>query len=117
VSDSAFTTQSSSGIWHSLNRFVFTLIVLAASVPIAYSFLPEVKKRREHDTIIEQLKADIDQERMKQQRYEREEKLLRLDPEFISIIARDRLDLMKEGETIFRVDPPKPSRAQMKLNP
>jgi cell division protein FtsB len=54
---------------------------------------------------------------MKQQRYEREEKLLRLDPEFISLIARDRLDLMKEGETIFRVDPLKPARSQMKLNP
>jgi cell division protein FtsB len=117
VSESGFTGQSSSGIWHSLNRFVFTLIVLAASVPIAYSFLPEVKKRKEHDAIIEQLKADIDQERMKQQRYEREEKLLRLDPEFISLIARDRLDLMKEGETIFRVDPLKPARSQMKLNP
>lgn len=117
MSDRGFTAQSSSGIWHSLNRFVFTLIVLAASVPIAYSFLPEIKIRKQHESTIEQLKADIDQERMKLQRYEREEKLLRLDPEYISIIARDRLDLMKEGETIFRVDPPKPSRTQMKLNP
>ncbi|HEX5175539.1 MAG TPA: septum formation initiator family protein [Chthoniobacteraceae bacterium] len=117
MSDSGFTGQSSSGIWHSLNRFVFTLIVLTASVPIAYSFLPELKIRKDHDAMIEQLKADIEQERMKQQRYEREEKLLRLDPEFISIIARDRLDLMKEGDTIFRVDSPKPARSQMKLNP
>ena len=117
MSDSGFKAQSGAGIWHSLNRFVFTLIVLAASVPIAYSFLPEVKKRKEHDAIIEQLKAEIDQEQLKLQRYEREEKLLRLDPEYISMIARDRLELMKEGETIFRIDPPKPSRAQMKLNP
>jgi len=117
VSEIAFTAQSSSGIWHSLNRFVFTLIVLTASVPIAYSFLPEVKKLKELNAMIEQLKADTDQERMNLQRYEREEKLLRLDPEYISLIARDRLDLMKEGEMIFRVDPPKPSRAQMKLNP
>ena len=28
------------------------------------------------------------------------------DPEYLGIKARDRLDLMKEGETILRVDPP-----------
>ena len=116
MSDSGFKAQSGAGIWHSLNRFVFTLIVLTAAVPIAYSFLPEVKKRKEHDALIEQLKSEIEQERMKLARHEREEKLLRLDPEYISVIARDRLDLMKEGETIYRIDPPKPSPSQMKLN-
>jgi cell division protein FtsB len=117
VSDSGFKAPSGAGIWHSLNRFVFTLIVMAASVPIAYSFLPAVKQGREHDAKIEQLKSDIEQERMKLSRYEREERLLRLDPEYLGIIARDRLDLMKEGETIYRIDPPKPSPLQMKRNP
>jgi cell division protein FtsB len=34
----------------------------------------------------------------------REETLLKLDPEYVGLIARDRLDLMKEGETIYRLD-------------
>ena len=117
MSDSGFKAQSGVGIWHSLNRFVFTLIVLAASVPIGYSFLPAVKEGKEHDAKIEQLKGEVEQERSKLARYQREEKLLRLDPEYLSIIARDRLDLMKDGETIYRIDPPKPSPSQMKRNP
>ena len=116
LSDSGFIAPTNGGIWHSLNRFVFTLIVLVASVLIAYSFLPEVKKGKEHDALIEQLKGEIEGERMKLTRHEREERLLWLDPEYISIVARDRLDLMKEGETIYRLDPPKPSASQMKLN-
>jgi cell division protein FtsB len=30
--------------------------------------------------------------------------LLKTDPAYLETIARDRLDLMKEGETIFRVE-------------
>ena len=48
-------------------------------------------------------------------RNQREEALLRRDPEYIGIIARDRLDLMREGETIYRIDPPKPDQAKLKL--
>jgi hypothetical protein len=30
-------------------------------------------------------------------------------------VARDRLDLMKEGETIYRQEAPKPDKAKMRL--
>lgn len=116
MSERGSTASISTGIWHSLNRFVVTLIILAAAVPIAYSFLPEVKKRKEQEARIEQLKKEIDAQRMRLARHEREENLLRRDPEYVGIIARDRLDLMKEGETIYRLDPPKPSAAAMKRN-
>lgn len=33
---------------------------------------------------------------------ERVDRALEQDPEYLKIIARDRLDLMEEGETIFR---------------
>ncbi len=49
-------------------------------------------------------------------RHEREENLLRRDPEYVGMIARDHLDLMKEGETIYRLDPPKPNPSVMKRN-
>ena len=103
MSDLAYTTRSSSGIWHSLNRFVLTLIVLAATIPIGYSFLPEVNKRREQDVRVEELKAEIEKQRRGLVRHQREEDLLKHDPEYVGMIARDRLDLMKEGETIYRM--------------
>ncbi len=106
MSDSAYNPSSSKGIWHSLNRFVLTLIVLCAAVPIAYSFLPEVHKQKEQDLRIEELKAEIDKKRMVLVRHQREESLLKHDPEYVGMIARDRLDLMQEGETIYRVGAP-----------
>jgi cell division protein FtsB len=114
VSDQAYPSRSGSGIWHSLNRFILTLIVLAGAVPIGYSFLPEVHKREEQETRIEQLKLEIEKQRMSLVRHQREETLLKHDPEYVGLIARDRLDLMKEGETIFRMTPTSPAPAQMR---
>jgi cell division protein FtsB len=110
-----FRSHPSEGIWHSLNKFVLTLIVLSASVPLAYSFLPEVSKRKEQRMRIEGLKDEVDKQRMLLARNQREEYLLRHDPEYVGLIARDRLDLMKEGEMIYRIDPPKPDAAKLKL--
>jgi Septum formation initiator len=47
----------------------------------------------------------------------REINLLKTDATYLETVARDRLDLMKEGETIFRLEParaekPKPSNSK-----
>ena len=41
-------------------------------------------------------------------RQTREVNLLKTDPTYLETMARDRLDLMKEGETIFRLEPAEP---------
>jgi cell division protein FtsB len=46
-------------------------------------------------------------------RQTREVNLLRTDVTYLETIARDRLDLMKEGETIFRLET---ARAKPKPN-
>ena len=115
MNEGDFRSRPSPGIWHSLNRFVFTLIVLSAAVPIAYSFLPEVQKRKEQDARLEELTAAVEKQRMILARHQREEHLLKHDPEYVGMVARDRLDLMKVGESIFRIDPVKPAQSAMKL--
>lgn len=109
--------RPSGGIWHSLNKLVLVLIALCASVPVAYSFLPEVTKRKEQRQRIELLKMQLEQQKMLFARYEREEMLLRRDPEYAGLIARDKLDLMKEGETIYRLDAVKFDAAKFRKNP
>lgn len=94
----------SGGIWHSLNRFLFTLIVLTVLAAIGYRMLPEIGKRKEQQARAEELKAQVEKEKHILARNLREENLLKHDPEYVGLIARDRLDLMKEGETIFRLD-------------
>ena len=97
------------GIWPSLNKVLVVLILFTITTPIAYSFMPEVKKRTEAAARIEELNAQVEDARMKLARLQREEFLLRNDREYVSMIARDRLDLMKDGETIYRIETPKPA--------
>jgi cell division protein FtsB len=107
-------TSPSEGIWYFLNRLLFVLILLVLGAIAAYHFLPEVTKRRDQQTRVEQLKMEVDQQRQLLIRNTRIEELLKHDPEYVGLIARDRLDLMKEGETIYRIDPDKPDRASMR---
>ena len=100
-------THSYEGIWPSLNKFLLGLILFTITIPIAYSFMPEVKKKREATARIEELSAQVDDARMQLARLQREESLLRNDREYLSLIARDRLDMMKEGENIYRLEAPK----------
>ena len=102
-------THSYEGIWPSLNKFLLALILFTITIPIAYSFMPEVKKRTEAAARIEELNAQIDDARMKLSRLQREESLLRNDREYLAMIARDRLDMMKEGENIYRLEAPRPA--------
>jgi cell division protein FtsB len=92
------------GIWHSLNRFLFTLIVLTLLTTVAYRMLPEISKRKEQQARVDELKVEVEKEKEILSRNLREETLLKLDPEYVGLIARDRLDLMKDGETIYRLD-------------
>ncbi len=105
------------GIWYFLNRLLFVLIVLTVGAIAAYHFLPEVSKRRDQEARVEQLKLDVEKQRQLLVRNTRAEELLKHDPEYVGLIARDRLDLMKEGETVYRFDPPKPDKSSMRLIP
>ena len=106
----------SGGIWYFLNRLLFVLILLVLGAIAAYHFLPEVSKRRDQQARVEQLKMEVDQQRQLLIRNTRIEELLKHDPEYVGLIARDRLDLMKEGETIYRLEPPKPDKSRMRRN-
>lgn len=111
-----FRAPAEGGLWTSLNRFLATLIFVIFATAVGYRMFPEVGKRREQESRIEALMAEIDLQKQLLTRRTREEKLLKSDPEYLGLVARDRLDLMKEGETIFRIDPPKVDISKMRLN-
>ena len=101
--------QSYEGIWPSLSKFLLVLICAALTIPIACAFLPEIKKRKEADVRVEELKTQIEDARMRLASLQRKEFLLRNSREYVATIARDRLDLMGDGETIYRLEPAKPA--------
>jgi len=113
-----FRLRRQQTVWHSLNRLVIALIAFTVVTLIACAFVPELKNAREQDDRVDQLHADIQKERDLLASHTRQVDLLKNDPTYIETIARDRLDMMKEGETIYRIDPaPTPDQSNMRLNP
>ena len=110
-------SQSPRGIWNSLNRFVFTLLVLTVAAVIGYNWLPESAKRREAKKQVEELKSEVEKQEQKLARAQREADALQRDPNYVALIARDRLDLVQPGEKIYRLDPPKPDASKMRRVP
>ncbi len=96
--------QSAGGIWHSLNRFLFVLIVLTVLATIGYRMLPEIGKRKEQNARVDELQALVEKEKQALASNQRIENLLTHDREYVGLIARDRLDLADPKETIYRLE-------------
>ncbi len=91
-------------VWVSLNRLVIALILLIVVGTLSARYLPETTRRNEMLAHIQDLEAKAASKRATLLQHERQERLLRTSPEYLSLIARDRLDLMQEGETLFRFE-------------
>ena len=91
-------------MWQRLNRILRVLLAIAALLIVVSLFLPQYKKLLQSRHDIDTLQAQVTAQRMLLARQTREVNLLTTDPTYLETIARDRLDLMKEGETIFRLE-------------
>ena len=104
------------GVWHFLNRLLAILLVFACITLIISFFLPELRKEREQASRAEELKKELEAEKKLYTQQERQKDLLKNDRGYVEILARDKLDMMKDGETIFRLDPqtsPMPLKAPL----
>ena len=95
-------------IWQRLNRVLWALLVLTMVGFIIGSFLPELQKQRTEAETRARLHRLIDENRAVHTRLEHQISWLQNDPEYLATIIRDKFDMMKEGETIFRMEPAKP---------
>ena len=100
-----FRARREASVWQRLNRLLRALLVLVLLLVIVSLFLPQSKKLAQSRAEIENLQAKVNEQKILLARQTREVNLLKTDPTYLETLARDRLDLMKEGETIFRVDP------------
>jgi len=91
-------------VWHKANRLVIILIVLAIIGGALLAFIPEIARHKILTNQFEQEKESLAREELVNRQRAREVRLLQNDPEYVEIIARDRLGVMKEGETILRLD-------------
>jgi cell division protein FtsB len=89
-----------------LTRILYLLIFVAAFILLICWFLPLVKERQRQQHALQNLKQQVEQERAAYNKQSKKLTLLQNDPAYTEMLARDKLDLMKPGETIFRMDPP-----------
>ncbi len=95
--------------FHFLNRLLIVIIILALCIGGIITSIPLFKQYREQNETIDRLQNEIARQKAIHTRRTREEQLLKNDPNYLEIIARDRLSVMKPGETIIHLDPPRGS--------
>jgi|GEM_PF-753741 len=91
-------------LWHQLNRFVSVLIVIALLIFVGLLFYPEWVRRGELASQLANEQTKLTAEQLLQKQRAREVVLLQNDPEYFETIARDKIGVMKEGETIMRLE-------------
>ena len=99
-----FRARREATVWQRWNRVLLLLLLLAIWLVILSLFVPPYKKLKLGHAEIDRLQAQRDEQQVVLSRQIREVNLLKTDPVYLETIARDRLDLMKDGETIFRIE-------------
>ena len=100
-----FRARREATVWQRLNTILRFFLVIATVLVIVSLFLPPYKKLAQSRNEIESLQTQVNEQKTLLARQTREVNLLKTDPTYLETLARDRLDLMKEGETIFRLEP------------
>ncbi len=100
-----FRARREATVWQRLNRILRVLLVLAIWLVIVSLFVPPYKKLTQSRAEIDALQQQVNEQQSLLSRQTREVNLLKTDATYLETIARDRLDLMKEGETVFRLEP------------
>ena len=99
-----FRARREATVWQRLNRILLVLLIIAIWLVIVSLFVPPYKKLMQSRTEIDNLQQQVNEQQTLLARQTREVSLLKTDVSYLETIARDRLDLMKEGETIFRLE-------------
>ncbi len=102
-----FRARRDATVWQQLNRILLILLAIAIWLGIITLFVPPYKRLTKSRSDIDQLQAQVNEQKSLLARQTRQIALLKSDTTYLETIARDRLDVMKPGETIFRLEPPK----------
>ena len=91
-------------IWSTVSRFAGLGCVLMLIGIISVPFFPRFRDYRALNEEGREVAARRDKIRAQLDEKEAELRMLKTDPQFIELKARDHLDLSKEGEVVFRFE-------------
>ena len=99
-------------VWHKANRLIFGAILLGMGLVVLAGFYPEWARYNSLAAELDEKRAILQAQELERDQREREVHLLQNDPEYVEIIARDKIGVMKPDEQIFRLDAPAATGSQ-----
>ncbi len=105
-----FRGRRDATIWQQMNAILRVLVLIAVWLLMISFFLPPYKQLQRDRAEYDQLNAQLTEQKTTLARLTRQVALLKNDPTYLETIARDSLEMMKQGETIFRLEPPGKNR-------
>lgn len=99
-----FRERREASIWQRMNAILRVLLVIAIWLLMISFFLPPYKQLQRDRAAYDQLNTQLTDQKAMLARLTRKVTLLKNDPTYLETSARDSLEMMKEGETIFRLE-------------
>jgi cell division protein DivIC len=94
-----------SALWARLQSLGFFVFVLIVGVGVALLFVPLLHQRHAMQLDIAQLDHAIEQQEALENKQQTEVEALRADPGYVERTARNKLNLSRPNEMIFRFEP------------
>lgn len=104
-----FRERRDATIWQQMNAILRILLLLAVWLLMISAFLPPYKQLQRDRADYDKLNTELTDKKAVLARLTKKIALLKSDPTYLETLARDSLDVMKEGETIFRLEAPRKS--------
>jgi len=95
-----------SALWGKLQSLGFFVFVAIVGCGVALLFVPLLQQRREMQQDIARLDHEIDQQETLEKKQKTEIEALKNDSSYIERTARNKLNLARPNEVIFRFEPP-----------
>ena len=99
---SATPVEPGSNLWQRLTTLVKLLLVAAMIPALLMAFWPEWQSRERIDADVDSLRQQVDALEQRREDLTNELEWLQNDREYLEAVARARLHLAHEGETIVR---------------
>ncbi len=104
--DAAQSRRGGTGLLGVINRVLYGLIGLALLTVGALSIVPEIQRHQAEKKEVSRLQSEVSSRHTILAKLEKELRFLKTEPGYVELLARDRLDQMRENETIFRLEDP-----------
>ena len=102
------------GLWAKLQSFGFYVFVGIVGFGILLLFLPLMHQRHEMQQDIARLDRELEQQDALEKKQKTEIEALKTDSGYVERTARNKLNLARPNEVIFRFEPPPTANAPAK---